>query len=98
MGSISHRLGEKKRAREITEVVAGRELLANSFDRMASHLRANEVDIDGEAVLILGASLELDTASEMFVGNEAANELRTRKQRAPFIVPDLEGQEATTTG
>jgi predicted dehydrogenase len=97
MGSISHRLGEKKRADEIAEVVAGRELLANSFDRMASHLRANEVDIDGEAALTLGASIELDTASEMFVGNDAANELRTRKQRAPFIVPDLETQGAATT-
>jgi predicted dehydrogenase len=90
MGSISHRLGEKKRAAEIAESVAGRELLANSFDRMAGHLRANDVDIDSEAALTLGAALELDTATEMFVGNDAANEMRTRKQREPFVVPDLE--------
>ncbi len=96
MGSISHRLGEKKRAAEIAEFVAGRELLANSFDRMASHLRANDVEIDGDAALTLGAQLELDTASEMFVGNDAANELRTRVQRAPFIIPDLE-REGTQT-
>lgn len=96
MGSVSHRLGEKKRAREIAEFVAGRELLAHSFDRMASHLRANDVDIDDEATITQGAMLELDTDSEMFVGNDAANELRTREQRAPFVVPDLE-HEATQT-
>jgi predicted dehydrogenase len=90
MGSISHRLGEKKRAGEIAEVVAGREVLANSFDRMASHLRANQVDVDGDAAITLGAALDLDTATEMFVGNDAANEMRTRNQREPFVIPDLE--------
>ncbi len=95
MGSISHRLGQEKNAAEIAEVVAGRELLANSFDRMASHLRANDVDIDGAELLTLGAQLELDTQSEMFVGNDAANELRTRKQRAPFIIPDIEREGAS---
>jgi predicted dehydrogenase len=98
MGSISHRLGEQKRAGEIAEVVAGRELLANSFDRLASHLRANDVDIDGEEMLTLGASLELDPATEMFVGNDKANELRTRKQRAPFVIPDLERGSTATAG
>ncbi len=98
MGSISHRLGAEKRAGEIAEFVQGRELLASSFDRMASHLRANAIDIDGEELLTLGAALELDTKSEMFVGNDAANELRTRQQRAPFIIPDLERESATTTG
>jgi predicted dehydrogenase len=96
MGSISHRLGEKKRAREIAEFVGGRELLANSFDRMAGHLRANDVEIDREAAITQGAMLELDTDSEMFVGNDKANELRTREQRAPFIIPDLE-REGTQT-
>jgi hypothetical protein len=90
MGCISHKLGEKKQAGEIAEAVAGRDLLANSFDRLASHLRANDVDIDASASLTLGASLELDPTNETFVGNDAANELRTRNQRAPFIVPDLE--------
>jgi predicted dehydrogenase len=90
MGCISHKLGEKKQAGEIAEAVAGRELLAISFDRLASHLRANEVGIDSDSELTLGASLAIDPASEMFIGNDAANELRTRKQRAPFIIPDIE--------
>ena len=66
-------------------------LLSNSFDRMASHLRANEVDIDASpGALTLGPWLELDTLSETFTNNDQANELRSRKQRAPFLVPDLE--------
>jgi hypothetical protein len=90
MGCISHKLGEKKQAGEIAEAVAGRDLLANSFDRLASHLRANDVDIDASASLTLGASLELDATNETFVGNDSANELRSRNQRAPFIIPDIE--------
>jgi hypothetical protein len=91
-------LGEEKRASEIADFVSGRELLANSFDRLASHLRANDVDIDGEEMLTLGAALELDPDTEMFIGNDRANELRTRKQRAPYIVPDLEREGTSTAG
>ena len=90
MGSISHRLGKQVNASEIAAQVAGREHLADSFDRMAGHLRANDVDIDSQAALTLGATLELDPTTELFVDNPAANELRTRQQRAPFVIPDLE--------
>jgi hypothetical protein len=59
---------------------------------MASHLRANGVDIDGsEGAVTLGPWLELDPATEQFVGNDAATALRSRnKQREPFVIPDLE--------
>ena len=47
--------------REIMERTAANDLLANSFDRMAGHLRANGVDIDrGDGVVTLGPWLELD--------------------------------------
>ena len=36
----------------------------------------------------LGPKLEFDAATEKFVGNEAANQLITRKYRAPFVVPE----------
>ncbi|QEG36720.1 Gfo/Idh/MocA family protein [Bythopirellula goksoeyrii] len=96
MGSISHQLGSEKPTAEIAEMVAGRELLANSFDRMASHLRANDVDIDTKDAITLGATLELDPATELFVDNDAANALRSPKQRAPFIVPNLESVDTRT--
>jgi hypothetical protein len=91
LGGISHQLGQKTRAGDIAEQIKGNELLSISFDRMASHLRANGVDVDGEESLTLGPWLELDPATEQFTNNAAATELRSRQhQRAPFAVPDLE--------
>jgi hypothetical protein len=66
---------------------------------MASHLRANGVEIDGrQGALTLGAWLTLDPPTELFVGNDAANGLRARKQRAGFEVPDMERELVTAAG
>ncbi len=91
-GAISHRLGEKKSAAEIADFVKADPLLSSSFDRMASHLRANDVDVDSdEGALQLGPWLEIDTTAETFTNNESATQLRSRQnQRAPFVVPDIE--------
>lgn len=92
VGLVSHQLGKKQRYGEIAKQVANNELLSNSVDRMASHLRANDVDIDGEAALTMGSWLQLDPKTETFVDNSAANALRSRtEQRKGFEVPDLEG-------
>jgi predicted dehydrogenase len=100
LGGISHQLGKTAPAGEISEQIKGDELLSISFDRMASHLRANGVDIDGsEGGVTLGPWLELDPATEQFVGNDAATELRSRKsQREPFAVPDLERNTVAKAG
>lgn len=95
-GNISHRLGKQQRAGAIAEGIAGNDLLSSSFDRMASHLRANDVEIDNEEAITLGPWLELDTTTEMFTNSDQANELRSRNQRAPFIVPELESEVAQT--
>ncbi len=91
-GTISHRLGESKTVLEIADFVKGNPMLSGSFERMASHLRANQVDIDSdEGVITLGPWLELDTTTEMFTNNDAANQLRRREeQRTPHVVPDIE--------
>ena len=91
-GAISHQLAETKSTAEIADFVKSNPLLSSSFDRMASHLRANDVDIDSEAgALQLGPWLELDTTTEFFTNSDAANQLRRReKQRAPYAVPDIE--------
>ncbi len=92
LGNISYRLGKQAPARKIALQVAGNDLFSNSFDRMASHLRANGVDIDGsDEALTLGPRLELDPESERFTGNDQANELLTRTYRKSFEVPNLEG-------
>ncbi len=77
LGGISHQLGKTARAGEIADQIKANELLSIAFDRMASHLRANDVDVDrGEGAITLGPWLELDPATEQFTGNDAATALR----------------------
>jgi predicted dehydrogenase len=89
-GNISYRLGKTKPTAEIAEMVADNEVLADSFERMCEHLRANEVDIDDEALITMGEWLEVNPETEQFVGNSAAAEMWTRKYREPFVIPDVE--------
>ncbi|MGL4513113.1 MAG: Gfo/Idh/MocA family protein [Lacipirellulaceae bacterium] len=88
VGGVSHRLGSKATAAAAAERIVGNDLLSDAFERMASHLRANAVDVDSEPVLTLGDWLDVDPATETFSGNDAAVALRRRKCRAPFVVPD----------
>lgn len=97
LGGVSHALGKPAPAGEIADRIKGNELLSISFDRMASHLRANGVDIDGgDHLLTFGEWLTVDPATERFVDNDDANALRGRQQRNGYEVPDLEGSAATT--
>ncbi|RIK83849.1 MAG: dehydrogenase [Planctomycetota bacterium] len=94
--NVSYRLGKKLPTPEIAERIAYDELLSVAFDRMLGHLRAHGVAVDGsEPVLTMGEWLTVDPATESFVGNDAANELRTRQYRQPFEVPDIERELAT---
>ncbi len=102
-GNVSYRLGKKAATEAIAEAVKDNEVLADGFQRMCNHLRANGVEIDGgEPAITLGEWLEVDPKTEQFVGNDAAAELWARKYRAPFVVPDVErelaGQSAAVGG
>jgi len=64
-------------------------MLAESFDRLLRHLRANEIDLDRKPVA-LGPMLTFDTSSERFVGDHSnyANMFVSRNYRPPFVVPE----------
>jgi hypothetical protein len=87
-GNISHQLGEPRTASEILESAGQNELLRNSLEKMFSHLRANEVDVD-QPILTAGARLEMDPVAERFTNNSAANQLLRREDRQPFVVPEV---------
>jgi len=89
-GNVSYRLGQRKLSSDNRDRIRANDVLADSVERMLGHLRANGVDADADDALTVGEWLTIDPATETFVGNDAANELRTRKYRAPFVVPDLE--------
>jgi predicted dehydrogenase len=87
-GNVSYRLGEKQTAADIKSAVADHALLAEFVDRMLTHLRANEIDVD-RPTLTLGPWLELDPASERFTNSDEANHLARREDRKPYVVPQI---------
>jgi hypothetical protein len=64
--------------------------LGEAFERLHAHLWANEVDL-AKTPVTWGAPLTFDGASERFTGahRDAANALRSREYRAPYVVPSL---------
>ncbi len=60
---------------------------SDSFDRMAAHLAANEVDITTDKIM-LGMPLKMNPKTERFENNDKANALLTRKYRPGFVVPE----------
>ena len=86
-GNISYRLGAKQSPDAIKEAIKGQKGMEESFGRMAEHLAQNDVDITQDKIT-LGVPLKMDTKTEKFPGNNAANALLTRNYRAPYIVPE----------
>ena len=86
-GNISYRLGAKKNPNEIKEAMSSHKGMVESWNRMAEHLAANDVDITKEKVA-LGVPLKMDVKTEKFIGNAKADEMLTRNYRAPYIVPE----------
>lgn len=86
-GNISYLLGRKMPPQEATERAWSQPDGQATFDRMLAHLRANEVSLDFEQ-LTVGVPLVMNPRREVFVDNDAANELLTRVYRRPFVVPE----------
>jgi predicted dehydrogenase len=89
LANISHRTGRRLPPGEIREHVAHSEL-AEPFGRFEDHLARNNVDL-AKTPAQFGAPLAFDGATERFTGENAAaaNSLRRREYRAPWIVPEL---------
>ena len=87
-GNISHRLGDQMSASEISAELSSNRLFTDSFDRLANHLDANEVDVESPAITF-GARLTMDPETERFTNHDDANRLLTREYRKPFEVPGL---------
>jgi predicted dehydrogenase len=85
--NISHRLGKQAAPAEILEQIKGNRDAAETFGRFKEHLAAHDVKID-ETKAVVGPWLKMDTKTQRFEGNDAANELITRNYRAPFTVPE----------
>ena len=87
MGNVSYRLGQTCSQEDIRAQVKSNKFATETFERMATHLEKNKVDITKEK-LTLGPWLEFDAKTDKFIGNDAANKLATRVYRKPFVVPE----------
>ena len=86
-GNISYLLGRTKDPREVVEASFQSGPGKESFERFLAHLDANEVDPTKDNPSF-GPWLEMDPATERFVGNAEADALLTRDYRRPFVVPE----------
>ncbi len=87
-GNISYRLGQKTSVAGIRSALTGHYGASDSFERMAAHLQANEVDLAVNTATF-GPMLVMDPKTETFPGNAQANALLTREYRKPFVVPQV---------
>lgn len=88
-GGVSHLVGEKAAAVDVAQELAANPLFAGAYERMAGHLRANDVDIDSAEALTLGPWVSVDPESEQFVDNPAAQEHFRRDARDGYAVDDM---------
>jgi len=86
-GNVSYRLGHAASQDEIKEQIKGDKGASETFQRMAEHLAANDVDLE-KSKATLGVPLMMDPRVEKFIGNSAADALLTREYRKPFVVPE----------
>jgi predicted dehydrogenase len=86
-GNISYLLGRKATPGAMREQLEGNSEAMDSIERLATHLAANDVDINTDP-LTLGAFLKMDPLTERFIENPDADKMLTREYRAPYIVPE----------
>jgi predicted dehydrogenase len=83
--NISYRLGAPRPPDEIRERIKGDRDALPTFNRMAEHLAANNVDLE-KTQANLGMLLTMNPESEQFVADSQANDLLRAEYRAPFVV------------
>ncbi|EDY16430.1 oxidoreductase domain protein [Chthoniobacter flavus Ellin428] len=85
--NISYRLGKTASPDELREKFKGNKEALDSLERLATHLKANDVDINVDK-LTLGEFLKMDPKTERFIDNAAADKMLTREYRKPYVVPE----------
>ena len=88
LGNISYRLGHKVSFAEARKAMGDNPQVQESVKMVEDNLKG-ALDIDvAKITCCQGPKLPFDAKAEKFVNNAAADELLTRKYRAPFVVPE----------
>jgi predicted dehydrogenase len=89
VANISQRLARPTSPGEIERALGSlkvNENVVETFGQIRGHLADNDVDIE-KTPLALGPWIGIDSQSERFIDNPAANAFLTREYRKPFLVP-----------
>lgn len=87
MGNDALYLGAAAEPLAMERDFASTPTLSHGLDRMLAHLAANEVDL-GATPITLGAELRLDTQTESYIDNDAANTRARGTYVDAFAVPE----------
>jgi predicted dehydrogenase len=90
MANVSHRMGTSATMDVTLAATRGNPQWEDAFDRFRQHLDANGVDLNTTPA-ILGPWVTMNSDSTRFIGAHAekANSLSRRKDRKPFVVPEI---------
>jgi predicted dehydrogenase len=83
--NISFRLGKQATADDIREQIKSDSEAQQTFDRMAEHLAANNVDLK-QTPATLGMVLKMNPVNEQFIQAKKANHLLAARPRKPFVI------------
>jgi hypothetical protein len=87
LSNASYRLGQKSDPGTIRDMVKADANSMDTFERLAAHLAANEIDLSIDKA-ILGAPLQVDPQTQKVTNNNGATALFRQEYRAPFVVPE----------
>ncbi len=88
LGNISYRMGHQVSFAEMRKTMGDNQHVRDSVQAVEDNLKGVlEIDV-AKTTCCQGPQLPFDAKAEKFVGNTAADQLLTRKYRAPFVVPE----------
>jgi hypothetical protein len=83
--NISYRLGAHASPEAMREQIKGDAESLATFERMAEHLAANDVDL-AKTPATLGTVLKMNPSNQEFIQAKKANHLLAREPRKPFVI------------
>jgi predicted dehydrogenase len=83
--NISYRLGSHSSADAIREQIKSDPDAVPTFDRMAEHLAANNVDLN-QTPVTLGTVLKMNPSNQEFIKGKKANQMLAVGPREPFVI------------
>ncbi|MDO4575484.1 MAG: Gfo/Idh/MocA family oxidoreductase [Planctomycetia bacterium] len=89
LGNISERLGRPTSWDACVSAMGDNPIVQERMELLLNNMRdvLEGVDVKKEVPFVLGEAISIDNATEQFPGNDRANAMLTKPDRAPFVMP-----------